>query len=87
MKKYVIYNEDKGIYLGSMWGLGFWTNWDAVGQDEAIAFKSPDEALELVSAWQNGAEDIEIKGVASNHDGLYVTMDECVASGLPAWQV
>lgn len=41
MIKYIAYCSEKGVYLGEMLGLGFWSNLDSVGQDSATVF--PDE--------------------------------------------
>lgn len=85
MKRFVLYSEQWGIYLGEFLGFGFWTKIDGAGQDAAITFADKEEALRCVESWLSKPGDFEIKSVECA-DQRYVTIDECEAAGLPRWE-
>lgn len=82
---YVIAHPEQGVYLGSAMGLGFWSKLDPVGQDAAVVFKSPRQALDFMQTWEAGAPDgVQLVAVSPDQDG-YASIDACVDAGLPAW--
>lgn len=85
MKRYVLYSEDYGIYLGSMLGMGFWTNLDPVGQDEAITFENEKVANEFMQTWNSQAPNVQIISINVNDNSIYATIEQCVSAGLPSW--
>ena len=89
--EYIIYHPTEGVYLGSCFGLGFWSNIDPVGQDSAVTFKTESNARELVDNWAALPDfpkrligDMKIIAVFNSQPG-FATVAECVAAGLPAW--
>lgn len=86
-RKYVLYVEERGIYLGNFWGLGFWTKWDSVGQDCAVVFDSAHDAFEHAAGWEKGVVS-GLRVVAVDCAGeRYATVEECVAAGLFRWSI
>ena len=92
--RYVIYRADRGVYLGNCMGMGFWSKWDAVGQDAAVAFPSEAAARAHVATWDEPLSSFEVRSVPtfSRFEGSgmpvnadYASIEECVAAGLPAW--
>ena len=83
----VLYQEEMGVYLGSFLGLGFWSKWDAGGQNVACTFKSAAQAAEIMKTWDNIPECVYAIPVHVDNASYYATMDECVKAGLPAWEV
>lgn len=88
IKGVVIYHEKDGVYLGSALGLAFFSALDPVGQSEATAFRSRDEAAEHVASWRTGdtanTTDYRFIEVDVTERGS-ATIDACVKAGLPAW--
>jgi hypothetical protein len=82
----VLYQEEMGVYLGSCLGLGFWSKWDAAGQDEACVFSSSAQAAEYVKTWDNIPEGIHAV-IVNVPNTEYASMEACVAAGLPAWEI
>jgi len=84
----VIYHEKDGVYLGSALGLAFFSALDPVGQSEATAFRSRDEAAEHVASWRTGdtANTTAYRFIEVDvTDRGSATIDACVKAGLPAW--
>ena len=84
-ERYVLFSEEKGVYLGSFAGLGFWTKVDTVGQDFAVAFDTPEEGAEWMQSWETPVPDAKPVRVTLTADRAYASIDECVAAGLPRW--
>ena len=83
----VIYTEERGIYLGNFWGMGFWTKLDPVGQPSAVTFPDANEAETHMAEWSEGRPaDAKLVEVVAEADG-YATMESCVRAGLPGWLV
>jgi hypothetical protein len=86
MTRYVLYNKELGVYLGSSMGMGFWSNLDPVGQAHAVSW--PEEMLdvvrEFIDSWDDPV-DVEMVPVKTSTQDGYVTMTECVEAGLPGW--
>lgn len=53
MEKHILIHPEYGVYIGSCFGLGFWSRLDAADQDSAILFNSPDDALSYAATWDN----------------------------------
>lgn len=66
MTRTLIVSNELGIYLGSFWGLGFWSKLDAAGQDEAVTFKDELDAADHMSEWENPVDDARIVEIVIN---------------------
>ena len=87
MERYIIVSKEIGVYLGSCFGLHFWSKIDAVGQDSAIVFPSVNEArgfLNMYPAKFSVGDFVAIKKVVTSNDH-YASIAECVAVGVPDW--
>lgn len=82
---YVIYKEEYGIFLGECLGLGFWSKLDPAGQDCVVCFAKEQEAEDYIKECK--MEDSKVIPVKTKGWGNPVTMEECVAAGLPPWSV
>jgi hypothetical protein len=85
-RRFVLYSESLGVYLGSFMGLGFWSKLDPAGQPGAVTLPSEEEASAFVATWEGHEPPADLRAVAV----LVVAPDratiaECVAAGLPAW--
>jgi len=85
-KRFILYSEGLGVFLGTCFGLCFWSKVDPVGQPAAITFASKAEVLEVVKAMHNLPDDWRIVEVEVS-EPPYATVKECVDAGLPAWSV
>jgi len=82
--KYAITHPEQGIYVGNAMGLGFWSLWDAAGQDRAVVFDTKEEARRHVSSWENGS-DPDAYGYAEVNvapDAHYAAVGELREAGL-----
>lgn len=89
MKRFVVYSEEKGIYLGSCMGLGFWSKLDAVGQVAAVTFSGQESVDKFVKTVDDPKVFADVKLVevdVPEHDKYYASIDECVKAGLPSWE-
>jgi hypothetical protein len=85
MQRFVLFQNDWGIYLGGALGLGFWTNMDSVGQTAACVFESPEQVHKHIASWTTKPpDDYQVVPVETKADH-YATIEECVAAGLPTW--
>lgn len=87
MTRYVINSTVAGVYLGNCMGLGFWSQWDAVGQDSATVFESESAAIEHIESW-HGPQPADLRPhvvPVECADERWATIAECVASGLERW--
>jgi hypothetical protein len=82
----VLYHEEMGVYLGSCFGLSFWSKLDPIGQEAAITFKDSIQAAETMKHWVNIPEDVRAVPVNSIDKHGYASIDACVKAGLPAWE-
>jgi hypothetical protein len=85
MKKYVLYNEEQGIFLGGWMGLGFWTKLETGGQDAACTFASVKDGEDYIATWPADQRNKEYKLVQVEAIGRWATIQECVEAGLPSW--
>lgn len=84
MKAYVIYSDSRGVFVGAMFGLGFWAKWDSAGQPCAPAVQEYEDAAETLLDVAGDVKDARLVQVdVSKSDRA--TIAECVAAGLPAW--
>ena len=81
----VLYHEEMGIYLGSCFGLGFWSKLDPVGQPCAVTFPNEKEARKFAASWDSPVEDLKFVPVQPD-DGTYASIAACKAAGLPEWR-
>ena len=90
MKRFVLYGDVVGVYLGSAMGLGFWSKLDPVGQSSACTFDSKEAVDAFVAHGSSSGEPILRKYSAVEVEveapGRYASISECVAAGLPAWE-
>ena len=82
--RFVLYNLNDGVYLGSFLGFGIWSLLDSAGQEKAITFDSMEEAHEVVKSWDNPVKDYGVRMVRTK-DIAYATKEECIQSDLPEW--
>ena len=85
MKRYVIFHEKFGIYLGELFGLGFWSYLDPAGQNSAVTFPSEKEAQAHADSWETPQEGCRFVEVEIAHK-RYATIAECAAADLPWFQ-
>lgn len=83
-RRYVIYKEGLGVYLGHALGLGFWSKLDPVGQDMAVTFETVEATHEHITSWPHQPEGCVIKPINIAED-TYATIEECMAVGIPKW--
>lgn len=82
---YLITHPERGIYLGSAMGMGFWSKCDPVGQPSAVTFPSREEANQYMASWDGGTPPgIELVAVTPD-DGQYASIQACVDAGLEGW--
>lgn len=83
---FVIAHNDDGVYLGNALGLAFFSNLDAVGQNEAVAFPDEATAQEHLNAWPAPSKDSGYRFVCVEMtERNTATIEACVKAGLPAW--
>jgi hypothetical protein len=76
-----------GIYLGSFWGLGFWTKLDPVGQPGAATFATPNEAAAHIRDWSQNSDPKRFVFVpVTPTEGTYATIADCMKAGLESWE-
>ncbi len=84
-KGYVIFHSKMGIFLGEVLGMGFWSRMDPCGLDEAVLFKTDDEAIEYSKQISGfSPEDFTFVRVQDDRDGC-ASIDACVQAGLQGW--
>lgn len=81
---YILYTEDKGIFIGSFLGLGFWSKLDPVNQTHAIVFESKEIAEQLISEWLTHPGNFKLIPIQTQELG-YASLEEISAIGLPIW--
>lgn len=87
IQRFVLFNEQDGVYLGNCMGLGFWSLLDPVGQISSCTFESKEEAQDHIDSWDIKPEKcIQIMPVMieSNPD-MAASIKEIAESGMPAW--
>jgi len=82
--RYVLYNEEMGIYLGSCIGFGIWSKLDPAGQDAACTFESEAQAMKYAASWDSLVDGLTVKLVTPDR-GTYISVQGCVTAGLPKW--
>ncbi len=85
MKRFVLFSDFLGVYLGSAMGFGFWSKLDPVGQDHACSFDSREETIRFLSTWKHIPKSLEARELEVASPDGYVSIDECVAAGIPRW--
>lgn len=88
MKQHIIVCKEKGIYLGSCMGLGFWSKLDPAGQTSAPTFMAESQARDHVATWNaphGNPEEYTYPEVEIEKDG-YATMEECMDAYQEPWQ-
>jgi len=82
--KYVITHPERGIYVGNAMGLGFWSLWDAAGQDCAVVFDTERDARDHVASWESGGDPdaYGYAGVPLSPEARYATVGELREAGL-----
>lgn len=86
MKRFVLYNEEVGIYLGNCMGLGFWSKLDSAGQERACVFETPEQAEAHLASHDDPVKNCVTREVECD-DSNYATISELEAAGLPTWTV
>lgn len=82
-KGIVITHPELGVYLGSAFGLGFWSKLDSVGQDSAATFETAEQANEYIRGWQEYNDPaFHTLVTVECADDQYATMIEMKAAGI-----
>ncbi len=82
---FVIYSEDKGVYLGRAWSLGFWSMLDPAGLSSAVCFDSMADAHSHMAGWNSRPSDCRLVEVESGGEHR-ASRESCVRAGLPDWE-
>lgn len=83
--RFVLYSEELGVFIGTGLGLGFWSKFDAAGQDHACVFESENQIRSFVATLA-GARPAHWRAVpVLSNDGWYASIAQCKAAGLPGW--
>lgn len=83
--RFVLYDEELGVFIGHALGMCFWSKLDAVGHTDAATFDSAEDMERFVAEWiPNTVKMWRAVEVEVNEDG-YAPMAACVVAGLPAW--
>lgn len=80
----VILHPEMGVYIGRVFGMGFWSLLDAHGRCEVTTFRNFSQARESVHAWQfpfRNSNTYEYREVACA-DSMYATADELVKANI-----
>lgn len=64
VRRVVITHPEWGIYLGSCFGLGFWSKLDCAGQSEACTFADEADAEDYVKTWDENNDPSDYTFVA-----------------------
>lgn len=89
MKRVIVVHPDWGVCLGYALGLVFWSKLDPVGQGAAVTFADANDAKE----WFDGTtmhgtfKTCQVLEVETEGDGIYATIEQCVAVGAPGWVI
>jgi hypothetical protein len=83
--RFVLFHPEAGVYLGTFWGLGFWSILDPAGQDTAVTFPTVAAALAHTESWDSVMPATRTVAVRVDNP-LYASVAECVAAGLPGWE-
>jgi len=88
--RYVLFDEEWGVFLGEAFGLGFWSKLDPVGQDRAPAFESEVSIKEFIGGMVPKGRPkkwwaFPVEASGSPEDGFYASMEACIKAGVPAW--
>lgn len=86
INRYVLYSQERGVFLGHCLGFGFWSKLDPAGQTDACTFDSPEEIAAFVQSFEPGLNDWTPVQVQMGENG-YATMDDCMMAGLPGWAI
>lgn len=84
-RRFVLYVEEWGVYVGEFLGLGFWSKIDPVGQPCAVAFDTIDDAVAYVHTWKDRPPAYRTIEVHTRKPDR-ASIEECVAAGIPAWE-
>ena len=89
--RYVVYEWQMGIYLGSFLGLQFWSRLDPVGQQSAYTFRFECDAVAFCNEVQGqGFKEAIVKAVVLTEpdrvgEEVYMTPSDAELNGLPRW--
>lgn len=78
----VIVHPEWGIYLGGFLGLGFFSEMDCAGQEEACVFPDEDEARNYVESWEENGDPGGYRYVEIATTKEWATIEELAAVGL-----
>lgn len=81
---YVLWSEPAGAFLGEFMGLGFWSKLERAGQDTAVTWPTPDEALQSEAARSAPGRVIAVE-VGPDGPNNRASIRACVAAGMEAW--
>lgn len=84
--RYLLTCPEYGVFLGTMWGLAFWSELDPVGQDAAITFESKEEAHEFADSWTGTQpEGMTTLEVIPDLADEYASVEACARAGAKPW--
>lgn len=83
-KKIVISNEEMGLYVGNMLGMGFWTKWETAGQDCVVCFDTEQQAREHISSWEtfNNPDDYQYLEVNPDIENRFASKEALENAGI-----
>ncbi|QCP55112.1 hypothetical protein FAZ95_38955 [Trinickia violacea] len=84
---HVVHHPRWGVYLGSEWGMPFWSKVNPVPHRDAVGFETSLAAEEFVRSINGtiNADDYAIARVEVDQTTTLVLEDLCVKAGLPPW--
>ena len=83
-ERYLLIHPEWGIFLGTMWGMGWWSKLDSVGQLAANVFDEPDQIHKFVDTFEYKPQEYDVEKVLTK-DPEWATIEEIEAMGLEAW--
>lgn len=83
VRRVVITHPEFGVYLGSAMGMGFWSQIDSAGQQEAVTFSNIDDAKAHIRSWDenNRVEPYSFLGIDVSPGTQHVNAEQIVAAG------
>ena len=81
----VIYHETLGVYIGELFGLGFWSKVDDGGVDRAVVFDDAADAIDYLNDWSEGPQPDCVFVEVVPDLGKYASVLACIRAGLPGW--
>jgi len=85
MSHCIITHPTLGVFIGTGFGLGFWSKLEPMGQDAACVFKSQEEAQTFADSWGSPISGLTFLPVVPDRPGGFASIAACVAAGAEGW--